>query len=170
MYYFSPFQQKWHFALKFCIQVSRILFFSNLFEKNYLSDLRTRCGIVRNHRTTSPAMVASFFPSVHYANRLPLMSQLSQSDIAPSGLCLHPIFCASQQLTNCMQKECISAILWPNPIEHAPNIHPNAFKNFYRTVTHVHDFSRPQINPFCTRPISPTHQQLKHYKLQNEQN
>ena len=48
--------------------------------------------------------------------------------------------------------------------------HPNAFKNFYRTVTHVHDFSRSQINPFCNRPTSSTNQQLKHYKLQNEQN
>ena len=42
--------------------------------------------------------------------------------------------------------------------------------NFYRTFRHVHDFSRPQINPFCTRPTSPTHRQSKHYKLQNEQN
>ena len=48
--------------------------------------------------------------------------------------------------------------------------HPNAFKNFYRTVTHEHGFSRSQINPFCNRPTSSTHQQLKHYKLQKEQN
>ena len=31
-------------------------------------------------------MVASFFPSVHYANKLPLIFQLPQSDIAPSSL------------------------------------------------------------------------------------
>ena len=41
MYYFSPFQQKWHFVLNFCIHVSRILFFSNLLEQKLFSVLRT---------------------------------------------------------------------------------------------------------------------------------
>ena len=44
-----------------------------------------------------------------------------------------------------MQKECISAFLWPNPIKHAPNIHPNPLNSFYRTVTYLHEFSRPQV-------------------------
>ena len=46
------------------------------------------------------AMAASFFPSVRYTNRLPLMSQLLQYDISSSSLSLipswiykkHPIF------------------------------------------------------------------------------
>ena len=33
IYYFSAFQQKWNFVLKICIEVSRILFFSNLLEQ-----------------------------------------------------------------------------------------------------------------------------------------
>ena len=106
-----------YFVLKFCIQVSRILFFSNLFEQKLFkcSDDPTRCGIVRNHRTTAFSRLIRttlwqppFFPSVHYANQLPLMSQYSQSDIAPSSLCLIPswiykkrsIFCDPHQLTS----------------------------------------------------------------------
>ena len=57
----------------------------------------TRCGIVQIHRTTAFSSLIHtsydsllFFPLVHYANRLPRMSQLLQSDIAPSGLCLIP--------------------------------------------------------------------------------
>ena len=55
MYFFSPSQQKWHFVLKFCIQVSRILFFSNLFEQKLFkcSEDPTRCGIERSHRSTA---------------------------------------------------------------------------------------------------------------------
>ena len=57
------------FVLKFCIQISRTLFFSNLFEQKLFkwSEEPTRCDIVRNHRnnlfTLNPhnAMVASFF-------------------------------------------------------------------------------------------------------------
>ena len=175
MYFFSPFQQKWHFVLKFCTQVSRILFFSNLFEQKFqCSESQNNCLFTLNPHH---AVVASFFPSVRYANQLPLMSQLSQSDIASSGLCLipswiykkRPVFCTPHWFTRCMQKECISTVLWPNPIKHAPSIYPNAFKNFYRIVTHVHDLRWPQIDPFCTRPTSQTPQQWKHYKLQNEQ-
>ena len=115
--------------LKFCIQVSRILFFSNLFEQKLFfkcSKGPTRCGIVRNHRTTffsrliyTTLWQPPFFPSVHYANQLPLMSQLSQSDIASSGLCLIPswiykkrsIFCTPHQQTSCTQNKCISTAL-----------------------------------------------------------
>ena len=35
-----------------------------------------------------------------------------------------------------MQEECISAVLWPNLINNAPNIHLNAFNSFYRAVIH----------------------------------
>ena len=35
-----------------------------------------------------------------------------------------------------MQKQYISAVLWPNPIKHAPNTHLNTFKSFYRTFKH----------------------------------
>ena len=63
------------------------------------------CGIVRNHRATASSRLIRTvrWDRPHYcANQLPLMPQLSQSDIAPSDLCLvpswiykkHPIFCA----------------------------------------------------------------------------
>ena len=35
-----------------------------------------------------------------------------------------------------MQRKCISAVLWQNPIKHASNIHPNLFNSSYRTVIH----------------------------------
>ena len=35
-----------------------------------------------------------------------------------------------------MQRKCISAVLWQNPIKHSLNVHPNVFDSFYRTVTH----------------------------------
>ena len=35
-----------------------------------------------------------------------------------------------------MQRKCISAVLWQNPIKHASNIHPNVFNSFYQTVTY----------------------------------
>ena len=44
-----------------------------------------------------------------------------------------------------MQKGSISAFFLPNLIRHVPNIHSNAFNSVYRTTTHVHNFSRPQI-------------------------
>ena len=34
-----------------------------------------------------------------------------------------------------MQKKCISAVLWQNPIKHESIIHPYVFNSFYRTVT-----------------------------------
>ena len=44
-----------------------------------------------------------------------------------------------------MQKGSISAFFLPNLIRHVPNIHSNAFNSVYRTTTHVHNFSLPQI-------------------------
>ena len=34
-----------------------------------------------------------------------------------------------------MQRKCISAVLWQNPMKHASNIHPNVL-SFWQTVTH----------------------------------
>ena len=51
------------------------------------------------------------------------------------------------------KKECISAVMWPNPIKHAPNIHPN-----HRTCTW---FQPAPKNTFYTTSTPPTHWQLK---------
>ena len=45
-------------------------------------------------------------------------------------------FCTPRKLINCMQRKCISAVLWQNPIKHESIIHPDVFNSFYRTVTH----------------------------------
>ena len=44
------------------------------------------------------------------------------------------IFCTPDKLINCMQRKCISAVLWWNPVYYAPNIYPNVFNSFYRNV------------------------------------
>ena len=50
-----------------CHQLSRILFFSNLFQHNYLSLLRTsRCGILLNQRITAFQRHYSFCLSPHW--------------------------------------------------------------------------------------------------------
>ena len=37
----------------------------------------------------------------------------------------------------CMQRKCIFAVLWQNPLKHVSTIYPNVFNSFYRTAKHV---------------------------------
>ena len=123
-------------------------------------------------------LVAYFFPLEHYANQLPLISQLSHSDIAPFRLICDPwldiqkasYFLRSSLVDQLYKKGVYFYSFVTKSNQASINIHPNVFNSFYRTITHVHDFSRSKINSFCSTPTSPTHRQLKHYKLQNEQN
>ena len=157
MYFFSPFQ---NFVLKFCIQVSRILFFSNLFEQKLFkcSEDPTRCGIVRNHNWL-------FTLNPHHAMIASLYSLSTLCKPAPTNVSAFTIWYRSIQSMSDLQLDMQKAPYFLCSILvdqlYAKGVYPcsfvtksnqawtkYAFKNFYRTVTHVHDFSRPQIKPF----------------------
>ena len=146
MYFFSPLQQKWHFMPHFCIQLFRILFFSNLFEQNLF---------VQPAPTDIPAF-SIWYLSIRSISDLWLNIQTA-SHFLRSSLVDHldakgVYFCSFVTKSN----------------EVCTKIHPNSFNSFYRTVIHVYDFSRPQVRLAAPHQhYPPTYRQLKHYKVQN---
>ena len=72
-------------------------------------------------------------------------------------------FCTPSLLVNCMQRKCISAVLWQNQIKHESNIHPNVFNSFVTYgESHKQDFHKPldfhsnSISPHFTIEVLPS--------------
>ena len=72
-------------------------------------------------------MLSFTFPTIFPRTIAELLGTIPQR---PREMTIH--FLNTLYISHC--KECISAVLWPNPIKHAPNIYPNTFNSFYRTV------------------------------------
>ena len=107
-------------------------------------------------------MVAPFFPSVHYATSslwYPNFHNLISFHLvyvwSPVGYTNSLPFFALLTSWPIVCKRSVFPQFCDQTQSSMHQIHPNAFSSFYRTVTHVHDFSRPQLRLFA--PHDTTH-------------